>query len=224
MEAIEESQVNDRSIMEATVIERQDSSGRIRFKTKLPSGRELESNWIQESDKTTAGIQWAEAVRGQIVADSSQAATRARRNLQETRAKAPARLVDSSGQALSSSVPAIPTMETSARPSVSSVQSPTSSALDPSAYVRVQYDTAHRRAEELAAQLQQLKFELEQVQKAESQWFGILTAMGVNVRQNSEISANSNRNSGSPNFELRISTDPRDAIADQDDSDPDTIS
>ena len=177
MEAIEESQVNDRSILEATVIERQDHSGRIRFKTTLPSGRDLNSEWIQESDKTKAGILWAEAVRGQIVADSQEAAARAKRVLREVKAAQPAapRLLGVDGQALPSSESSMPAAVPSRSPT------PATSAMDPSAYVRAQHAAARQRLDELKEQLEQVKIEYADAKKAEAQWFGLMQAMGGSV-------------------------------------------
>lgn len=178
MEGIEEKQVNDRTIMEGTVIDRQDSSGRFRFKTVLPSGRDLASEWIQESDKSKAGILWAEAVRGQIVADSQEAAARARRELQEERRRAPPvpRLVGTNGEALSTA-PTIPTMVPSApSPALGGTTQP-----DPSAYVKVQYMTEKSLSTFLSGEAARINRELTAAKQREAQWLGILQAMGVNV-------------------------------------------
>lgn len=69
----EANEISDKAIMAGTSVEAQPSSGRIRFVTKLPSGRALESEWVQESDKTKGVLRWCEAVKAEIVADSAAA-------------------------------------------------------------------------------------------------------------------------------------------------------
>lgn len=180
MEGLEESQVNDRSILEATVIERQDHSGRIRFKTTLPSGRDLNSEWIQESDKTKAGILWAEAVRGQIVADSQEAAAKAKRVLREVKAAQPVapRLLGVDGQALPSSESSTPAAVPSRSPTPAMSGMPHTVSADPAVYVRTQHTLARQRLDELKEQLEQIKIEYADAKKAEAQWFGLMQAMG----------------------------------------------
>lgn len=69
---IEQSQISDKAIMAGTQVEAQQASGRIRFVTKLPSGKPLESEWLQESSKTQGVLRWCEAVRGAIVQDAAE--------------------------------------------------------------------------------------------------------------------------------------------------------
>jgi hypothetical protein len=221
VEGIEESQVNDRSIMEATVIERQDHSGRMRFKTTLPSGRDLRSEWIQESDRTKAEILWAEAVRGQIVADSQEAALRARRQLKEVREKAARSaapvLLGPDGQpavssGLSTRKPPLP----SQTPAMLVTQPTVSAPADPAAYVRTQHAAARKRLDELKAERERINFEYVAAQKAETQWFGLLQAMGVNTLEETIGSGSVSAGAGSG--------DVGSVSSDGDDDSPDSIS
>ena len=226
MEGIEESQINDRDILEATHVARQDHSGRIQFRTKLPSGRDLNSEWIQESDKTKAMVLWVEAVRGQIAQDSNEAAAKARRTLKELRAAQPAvpRLLGADGLAMGSSgssTPAalLPQLQTAATPASPAVPV---SGIDPSQYVRVQYTTAAAREAELSEQVKQLNAELSMVRQQKAQWFGILTAMGVSLgaeqSQSGSASAGSSGGAlGGIRGSVVVSSNQADAVADTDD-------
>lgn len=227
MEAIEESFINDRSILEATVIERQAHSGRIHFKTKLPSGREIESNWIQESDKAKAGMQWIEAVRGQIVADSQEAAAQSRRQLKEFKAAQPVapQFVGPDGQALASSglsTPAAPPLP-SQTPAMSA-SAPTTA--DPTAYVRSQHAVARARLDALTAEKQRIAFDYAQAQKAEAQWFGLLQAMGMGESVLEQVSNSHGVSLGSSGSNtggsVTVSSNPSDAAADTDGADDGT--
>ncbi len=228
MEALEESQINDKSIMEATIIERQDHSGRFRFKTTLPSGRPLESEWIQESDKSKAGILWAEAVRAQIVQDSSEASAKARRQLKELRtaqAAAPKPLVGVDGtpiQADSASVSPVAAVSGSPIPATQGISTIGDLSVDPSAYVRTQYLTAKRQAERWYAERERADREYGKAQAAMSQWEGILQAMGVNtVEQQEHVSSRvadrSGNSRGSEVGGVVVSSNPADAIPDDGD-------
>lgn len=182
MEGIEESQINDHSIMDATVIERQDHSGRIMFKTVLPSGRALNSEWVQESDKAKAGILWTEAVRGQIVQDSQEAAAQARKTLKErraTQAAAAPSLIGANGQTLSpASLATVPTIHNTGNSAPSAA---ISAPADPSQYVKVQYLAAQSLSSFLSGEAARINQELTAAKKAEAQWFGLFQAMGGSV-------------------------------------------
>lgn len=93
----EANEVSDKGIMAATNVERQDSSGRIRFTTALPDGSPLNSEWIQESDKTKGVLLWCEAVRQAIVNAGQEQEAQRKRRAQAARAARPPSLVDSSG-------------------------------------------------------------------------------------------------------------------------------
>lgn len=80
---IEAQEISDKQVMNATKVEAQAASGRIRFITTLPSGRELSSEWIKESNKTQGVLKWCEAVRGAIVGDAEEEAAKTRRRLRE---------------------------------------------------------------------------------------------------------------------------------------------
>jgi hypothetical protein len=183
MEATEEKLINDRDIMDGTAIENQDHSGRIRFKTTLPSGRALNSEWIQASDKTKAGILWVAAVRQQIVADSEESAARARRELKELKAAQPAapKLLGPDGSAMESSALSMPAVVPSLpQTPATSAQARTSSSVtaSPAAYVKAQHTAARQRLNELKEERERINFEYAEAGKAEAQWFGLLQAMG----------------------------------------------
>jgi hypothetical protein len=182
VEATEEKLINDRDIMDGTVIENQDHSGRIRFKTTLPSGRDLNSEWIQASDKTKAGILWVAAVRQQIVADSEESAARARRELKELKAAQPAvpQFVGPDGSPLASSGLSTPVAAPSLSPTLAMLApAPTSlPAASPAAYVKAQYTAARQRLNELKEERERINFEYAEAVKVEAQWFGLLQAMG----------------------------------------------
>lgn len=228
MEGIEESQINDHSIMEATVIERQDHSGRIMFRTTLPSGRALNSEWVQESDKAKAGILWTEAVRGQIVQDSNEAALQARKTLKERRATQAAvapSLIGTDGQTLYSPVTA--PVNTAGLAAPASAIAP---AADPSQYVKVQYLAAKSLSSFLSGEAARINQELTAAKKAEAQWFGLFQAMGGSVDEVvSSKGSNSNRGGSGADVvgegrdglfgRVVVSTSTADSLPDADDED-----
>lgn len=120
------SEISDKSIMAATQVEAQPSSGRIRFVTKLPSGKELSSEWIQESDKTKGVLRWCEAVRTAVGEEQVEAeADRKKRVLASRDARAVA--AQPGFQGLSASLP----------PTLASLNTPAgqSSMSDPAAFL-----------------------------------------------------------------------------------------
>jgi|SRR5579872_2180033 len=208
MFTVEENEINDRDIMKSTQIV-EDAHGRVQFRTTLPSGRALNSEWVQASDKSKAGILWAEAVRGQIVADAAEAAHKAKRDLKERRAKAPPvpKIVAPDGSQLSTAAPSPIT--------ASSVPSPVSA--NPAAYVRTQYLAAKSLSTFLTGEAARINNELLAAKRAEAQWFGVLQAMGEDVGSENVPAVSNASADRDVNSSLRISSDPSDAAPDQDD-------
>ncbi len=68
--ALESSDLNDGQILQQTK-QRTDPKGNIQFVIKLPSGRDLTSEWIQKDNVRTAMKTWLEVVKEQAVADSN---------------------------------------------------------------------------------------------------------------------------------------------------------
>lgn len=219
MESLEESLINDKSIAEATVIVRQDHSGRVQFKTTLPSGRPLESEWIQESDKTKAWILWIEAVRGQIVQDSTEAALVARKTLKEQRAAVPSvKIVDSAGEALTSPSTAMRTPSTGS--SAQSVASSVPVSADPAMYVRSQYLAAKSLSTFLSGEAARINTELRAAKATEAQWSGVLQAMGGSTGDEGHsysVNGSAGTQSSGGILDVRVSSNQTDAAADDDD-------
>lgn len=68
--ALEASDLNDGQILQQTK-QRTDPKGNIQFVIKLPSGRDLTSEWIQKDNVRAAMKTWLEVVKEQAVADSN---------------------------------------------------------------------------------------------------------------------------------------------------------
>ena len=66
--ALEASDLNDGGILKASVRET-GKDGLMRYKCRLPSGRDLTSEWMREEHFSKAAIAWCDAVRNQAVAD-----------------------------------------------------------------------------------------------------------------------------------------------------------
>lgn len=227
MFSVEENEINDRDIMTATKIF-EDAHGRIQFKTTLPSGRDLNSEWVQASDKSKAGILWAEAVRGQIIADSQEASAKARKDLKERRAAAPPvpKLVDVDGSPLKSGAPS--TSQTSIN-TVGAAQSYSTPAIQnapavasPDTYVKSQYLQAKAMAAFAKATLLQAQRDFKEAQQAEAKWFGLVQAMGIDTSErqeklNSIHPSVTSSSGGNPVIVQSVSTNLTDAVADQDD-------
>jgi hypothetical protein len=97
------------------------------------------------------------------------------------------------------------------------VTQPTISApADPAAYVRTQHAAARKRLDELKAERERINFEYVAAQKAETQWFGLLQAMGVNTLGETIGSGSVSAGAGSG--------DVGSVSSDGDDDSPDSIS
>jgi hypothetical protein len=68
--ALEHSDLNDGAILQQTR-QIQDDKGHIQFAFKLPSGRDLKSEFMRKEDARTGIKKWLEVVKEQAVADSN---------------------------------------------------------------------------------------------------------------------------------------------------------
>jgi len=84
--AIETKDLNDGTIMEQTKFTRNDK-GHTQFSIILPSGRLLESEWLNEDNKKKALTPWLDAVKQAIVNDADAAREEARAVVEEAKAK-----------------------------------------------------------------------------------------------------------------------------------------
>lgn len=86
--SIEGRDINDGAIIEAT--ERlADGNGNTQFKIKLPSGREINSEWLNPDNVKKALQPWVDAVRANIVGDAEEARLETKRRVQEAAQQRP---------------------------------------------------------------------------------------------------------------------------------------
>jgi hypothetical protein len=80
--ALETSDLNDGTILQQTR-QLNNDKGQVQFVIKLPSGRDLKSEWMRKDDARAGMRQWLEVVKQQAIADSNEErlerAARARR-------------------------------------------------------------------------------------------------------------------------------------------------
>lgn len=74
---LEASDLSDGAILESTQ-QFQNGNGQVQFKITLPSGRELESEWLSPDMKKKAMVQWLDVVKDQAILDADQARAEAR--------------------------------------------------------------------------------------------------------------------------------------------------
>jgi hypothetical protein len=178
------STVSDKTIMANTQVESQATSGRIRFATKLPSGRDINSEWVQESSKTAGVIQWCGAVRAEIVADQEEDRARAKRKAFESRqvSEATAARLATSPQGSGAarivgpdSTPIIPTAPLSTISGGSAGQSLSS---DPVAFIEQQVQMAQESVTRLRAAYLQTGELLSGAERSLAQWTAIRLSLG----------------------------------------------
>lgn len=75
--SLEQSDLSDGAILESTQ-QFQNGNGQVQFKITLPSGRELESEWLSPDMKKKAMVQWLDVVKDQAILDADQARAEAR--------------------------------------------------------------------------------------------------------------------------------------------------
>jgi hypothetical protein len=85
--ALESSDLSDGSILESTQ-QFQNGNGQVQFKIVLPSGRELESEWLQPDMKKKAMVAWLDVVKQQAMEDADQARAEAREQAMKERRNA----------------------------------------------------------------------------------------------------------------------------------------
>lgn len=74
---LEASDLSDGAILESTQ-QFQNGNGQVQFKITLPSGRELESEWLSPDMKKKAMVSWLDVVKDQAILDADQARAEAR--------------------------------------------------------------------------------------------------------------------------------------------------
>ncbi len=183
--ALEGKDINDSAIIDQTQ-QLRNAQGKTQFKITLPSGRELESEWLSEDNVKKALWPWVDTVRNEMVADAEEQRAQARR-LAASRPKAPA-LVSVSGDALSveppqSVVATVPSgLQTRlpmpvAQPSVSTV-SPTAGAVStPDQFARQGLEQARKDADYWQGVAQGAMGKWQEASANVEKWERILAAM-----------------------------------------------
>lgn len=82
--ALEGNDINDSAILDATQ-QYQDANGRVQFKTTLPSGRVIESEFFPADMKRRAMPTWLDTIRQAIVDDAEEVRAQARRKMEEAK-------------------------------------------------------------------------------------------------------------------------------------------
>jgi len=172
------SEVSDKEIMEATTIGRQPATGRMQFSYTLPlSGKEIKSEWFQESSKTQGVLRWCELVNQAIREEREEGRARQKRLAAERRAEtlasAPS-VVLPPGVASPVPIPGMSTM-----PSPTSVAQPLLS--DPRAFVQTQLEQARTEAAQWAQQRATATDNWQRALEAVKQWTAVAQSLGISA-------------------------------------------
>src|SRR5579859_2433195 len=162
--------------MEATTIGRQPATGRMQFSYTLPlSGKEIKSEWFQESSKTQGVLRWCELVNQAIREEREEGRARQKRLAAERRAEtlasAPS-VVLPPGVASPVPIPGMSTM-----PSPTSVAQPLLS--DPRAYVSSQLEQAERELSHWAGQKAAAQEHWQKAVETLRQWEAVAHSLGI---------------------------------------------
>jgi len=169
------SEVSDKEIMESTMVGRQPATGRMQFSFTLPqSGREIKSEWFQESAKTQGVLRWCELVNQAIREDREEERARQKRLAAERAAANVPSVVAPSGAAFQGLTPGmIPTPSPmSAAPGLSS---------DPRAYVHSQLEQARMDVRHWAGQAAGARENHLRAEEALKQWTAVAQSLGLTL-------------------------------------------
>lgn len=178
---LEANDINDKEILEQT---RQENApnGAIKFKIKLPSGREVASEWIAPDNQKGAILLWVAEIRNQIVADAAEKRAEARRIAHEREANEK-RLAQEALQDLKNSVLASPSINAplpgsgfatpqsavAPNPGINYAQTVPASA-SPLEFARAQLVQAQQQTQHYQMTLMQAQAGLQQAQAAVVMW------------------------------------------------------
>lgn len=131
--ALEASDMGDSTILDQTK-QYENGNGQIQFKITLPSGRELESEWLKPDMKKKAMVAWLDVVKAEAVADSDAARAEAREAaMKQQRAQRDAlqepvltQVAASTGGTTAQASSVIQSARSAVAPTVSAVNSPDS--------------------------------------------------------------------------------------------------
>lgn len=165
-------------------------SGLTQFQITLPSGREVESEWLREDQLKKALLPWIETIKQELQADADEVRAKARRAAAERTTQKDSVLVSPSGDALTAGRGAVspplsgkpPTKQPLA---TSTTAAPSSSlSLDPSDFIResvVRASDELQDAELAAAEAMQRVIE---ARNNYDKWTKLAEAMGTDEKSN----------------------------------------
>lgn len=206
--ALEASDLSDGAILDKTQ-QFSNGNGQVQFKIMLPSGRQLESEWIKDDLKKKAMVAWLDVVKAEAVADSDLARMEAREKAMAAQSvvqQAPVQTQEASF-----------TVDTSAQTS-SVIQSartagaPTASAVSPDSFVEQGLQAADNEVEYWTQQAATATVRLLKAQQERIKWSQIKSALSangantVNGSQDSGSQGDSKRAAGSSNSPRRRRT------------------
>lgn len=182
--ALEGKDINDSDIIDQTLQTRNEAGTHTQFKIKLPSGRELESEWLNEDNLKKAIWPWVETVRQHMVMDADEIRAIARRKAAEQKRAAPA-LVSVSGDVLTAEpAPSLPSMFAAQIPQTfttnvapSSSSPPTAANSSPDLFARSGLDLARKDAEYWQGVAQGAMAKWQEASANVEKWERILSAM-----------------------------------------------
>lgn len=179
---------DDGQIIEKTVQHRNDK-GWVQFEIVLPSGRKVNSEWLNEDQLKKALVPWVEAVKQQMQVDREEYdAERRRASIKQRAAKAAdPRLVSASGDALTAEDDLLPSEAkevgaATSRPSTS--VAPSSSS--PDSYIREGLDNARTEVAQLRADMARLQEALNKAAANLDKWNKLYAAIGGQEQDESE--------------------------------------
>lgn len=204
--ALESSDLSDGAILDKTQ-QFSNGNGQVQFKIMLPSGRQLESEWIKDDLKKKAMVAWLDVVKAEAVADSDLARMEAREKAMAAQSAAPAAIAQTQDAVSTALLP-------QRQPSVTTGSGDTarSVGLGPDSFVEQGLQAADNEVEYWTQQAATATVRLLKAQQERIKWSQIkvaLSAQGantVNGSQDSGSQGDSKRAAGSSNSPRRRRT------------------
>lgn len=178
--ALESRDINDSAIMDATE-QLQDANGKVQFKTTLPSGRAIESEFFPADLKRKAMVAWLDVVRQSMIDDAEEVRAKARRVLEEQkrgRIDAPS-VIDQNGApfVMPMVVPVMVPSTSAGQASALSASAMQTSLTQPLEFAKQALANDQSQRAVIATQMQQLMMRASQLDQSIAQWTAILSSI-----------------------------------------------
>lgn len=198
--ALEASDIGDNHILSNTK-RMENGNGQVQFRITLPSGRELESEWLQPDMQKKAMVAWLDVVKAEAVADADLVRMAAREKAMSL-AKAAANDVQQAPVQTQDAVYTAPLPQRQPSVTTGSGDTARSAGLGPDSFVEQGLQAADNEVEYWTQQAATATVRLLKAQQERIKWSQIkaaLSAQGANTgngSQDSDSQGNSRRSAG----------------------------